>query len=260
MRIKTQQGSPDLFEESAIGDRALAWLLRDRPLGPFLAVLVACAFAISWLMTGAMSLALHCTIRGDFLITGAVASLTAAPPLLGGLLLVIKRLRTLSAQFEHQATTDPLTEVSNRRAFESRLLSETGRATRYGRPLSLVVIDLDGFKVVNDSFGHASGDRVLVEATKALAGVLREPDLLFRIGGDEFAVLLPETDLDGAAEAGRRICQLELTAGRPDGSRTTVSCGVAQLQASAEPSPLFEAADRAMYRAKAAGGDRVERG
>jgi two-component system, cell cycle response regulator len=240
-------------------DRALAWLLRERALGPFLAALVLCALAISWLVTGAMSLALHGSIRGDFLLTGAVASLTAAPPLLGGLLLVIKRLRALSAQLEHQAVTDPLTEVSNRRAFQSCLLSETRRAARYGRPLSLVVLDLDAFKVVNDSFGHATGDRVLIEAAKAIAEVLREPDLLFRVGGDEFAVVLPETDLEGAAEAGLRICQLPLTAGRPDGKKTTVSCGVAQFQPPAEPSTLFEIADQAMYRAKAAGGDRVER-
>lgn len=138
-------------------DAAIDYLVRERPLGPFLAALVACALGISWAVCITMSLLMFGTVRPDYLLTGAVAALVAAPPMLGLLLLVIGRLRDLTAQLEQMVITDPLTQVYNRRAFDSFLVRETTRATRYGRPPALLVMDVDHFKEVNDSLGHSGG-------------------------------------------------------------------------------------------------------
>ncbi len=243
--------------KQSLGEAALALMLRDRRPGPFLATLVVGALAISSAICIVMSLLLHEEIRPDYLVTGTVCCLAAAPPVLGILLLVIGRLRELTAELQRLAVTDPLTQAYDRRAFESFLARETRRAARYQRPLALILLDLDHFKAVNDTHGHVVGDRVLVAAVEAIGSVLREADLLFRIGGDEFAVLLPETDLQGATEAGQRICQIQVASGDHDTPRAPVSCGVAEHQADSTPEALIEAADKQLYRAKHAGGNQV---
>jgi GGDEF domain-containing protein len=98
-----------------------------------------------------------------------------------------------SRRLERQADADPLTGLANHRAFHDRLRTEVERAQRYGRPLSLACLDVDGFKDVNDQFGHPAGDKVLREVAARLTTVARTADLVARIGGDEFAILLPET-------------------------------------------------------------------
>lgn len=254
-------GLDTLVEQNAhshLKEVALAFLLRNRRPGPFLAALVLGALAITGTVCIGMSLLLHGEVRGDYLLTGSVATLVAAPPMLGMLLLVIGRLSELTAQLQRLVVTDPLTEVYNRRAFEASLRRETRRASRYGRPLSLVLLDLDSFKAVNDSLGHTAGDRVLVATVAAISSALREADQLFRIGGDEFAVLLPETRLEGAAEVGRRVCEAQHHLGGPSVPATTLSCGLAAYRSDSGGDALVDAADRALYRAKQAGGDRVE--
>lgn len=158
------------------------------------------------------------------------------------------------------AETDQLTWLFNRRHFERRLEAEADRALRSEHLLALLVIDVDGFKSINDRFGHQVGDQVLKGVATALTQAVRLYDVPTRYGGDEFAVLLPEADTEAAARVARRI--LEKTAALPlpaalaaSGERIHLSIGVATFpQPSADAAGLVGAADSAMYRAKEAGG------
>ncbi len=162
---------------------------------------------------------------------------------------------------EAQALVDGLTGVANRRRCEEALGTEVARADRLGTPLSLVLADLDDFKSVNDVHGHPAGDEVLRAFAEVLHDTVRESDLAGRWGGEEFLLLLPGTDAEGAARLADRI--RSAFAGRfltaPDGSLFAVTCsfGVAQHAAGEDESALFAAADRALYRAKRSGKDRV---
>ena len=169
---------------------------------------------------------------------------------------VAERTRELQAANErlaHLAAVDPLTGVGNRRLFDQALGIEMGRARRYGEPLSLVLADLDHFKRVNDTRGHAAGDEVLREVGRALRECARGADVVARYGGEEFAVILPHTTLEQAlrfAERARRAIS-----GLPAG--VTASFGAAQLGPQDDAARLAAGADAALYRAKAAGRDRV---
>ncbi len=155
------------------------------------------------------------------------------------------------------ARTDPLTDLLNHGAFHERLDEEVLRSARHGRPLSLVLLDLDNFKQVNDRYGHRAGD----EALRTVAGLLRaharETDALGRVGGEELAWLMPESNLPGATEAGERLrLAIAETPIEPAG-RVTASIGVAELEARGSAGGLFGSADAAMYRAKEGGRNRV---
>lgn len=161
------------------------------------------------------------------------------------------------ARWELLATTDPMTELSNHRAFQDRLREEISRARRYHHELVLLLIDVDRFKDYNDSFGHLAGDQALREIAKVLRGAVREGDLVARYGGEEFAVLLPLAD---AAE-GRRIAEQIRT-----GTEThtfphrsvTVSIGGAALRGGGEDiTSVVNHADMALYTAKRDGRNRV---
>ncbi|MGD2067673.1 MAG: diguanylate cyclase [Gemmatimonadota bacterium] len=171
-------------------------------------------------------------------------------------------LREANAELERLANTDVLTGLANRRQFMMSLRREVGRSHRYGRAVSLILLDLDRFKAVNDTYGHPAGDSVLRAVGLVLRDISREMDVPARLGGEEFAVLLPETDAEGARAVAERLrgklAALEHTG--PDGSRfrVTASLGVAELAAAGGTAPrLHHAADRALYEAKAGGRDRV---
>jgi diguanylate cyclase (GGDEF)-like protein len=155
------------------------------------------------------------------------------------------------------ADHDPLTRLLNRRAFVSRLDGEVARATRYGRSVGLVVADIDRFKECNDRYGHAAGDEALVVFSGVLNRALRRPDAAFRIGGDEFAMLLAETSDEGAHVVVERIHAMlaELgTTGTPALQGLTASFGFASCPADADDAQtLFRLADEALYEAKRAG-------
>jgi diguanylate cyclase (GGDEF)-like protein len=154
--------------------------------------------------------------------------------------------------------TDPLTGLGNHRAFQEELDRQVEAAQRYEVPLSLVVIDLDEFKLVNDRNGHAEGDRTLRYFGRLLSSSVRRPDRPFRIGGDEFAVLLPHTDLEGARIVGRRLLATSLQPALrlDDAPRSGVSfsAGVSALPEPASTrEQLYAQADAALYQAKRAG-------
>jgi len=169
-------------------------------------------------------------------------------------------LQQANTRLEELATTDDLTGLANRRRFMEVLKLEVERSRRHGSNLALVMIDIDGFKAINDTYGHAFGDRVLVEVAKALQGDARVTDLAARYGGDEFMVLMPSTGAEEATSAAERI--RKRIAERPvsDGKITlpiSVSAGISASEAdrTATPDTLAHLADEAMYAAKHAGGN-----
>lgn len=155
------------------------------------------------------------------------------------------------------ADMDALTGLHNRRYFHETLARETARAHRYSRKLSLIVLDLDEFKAVNDRIGHLAGDAVLAEAAERLAGVVRSADVPCRVGGDELAVILPEAALADAQHLCVRIQHAVSAAPIGQAGIVHVSAGVAELDESEDASAFFQRADDALYRAKESGGGRV---
>ncbi|HTI32518.1 MAG TPA: diguanylate cyclase, partial [Miltoncostaea sp.] len=155
------------------------------------------------------------------------------------------------------AQTDALTGLANRRAFEARLHEEVGRARRDGSPLSVVVLDMDHFKEVNDRHGHEEGDRTLATLAARMRSTTRASDMIARIGGEEFAWLLPATDSDGAEVLAERL--RGVIAAEPFGAAgtRTISGGVAALGPDDDALALLRRADARLYAAKAAGRDRV---
>jgi diguanylate cyclase (GGDEF)-like protein len=155
------------------------------------------------------------------------------------------------------ADLDALTGLHNRRFFHETLARECARAHRYERSLSLVVFDLDDFKDVNDRIGHLAGDAVLAEAAERVRSVVRTSDIACRVGGDEFAVILPESAIGDADQLYRRIQNAISSRPLGQGGKLFLSAGVAELRAEDDPASFFQRADDALYRAKEAGKGRV---
>ncbi|MDQ2102493.1 diguanylate cyclase [Azospirillum isscasi] len=174
------------------------------------------------------------------------------------------RITGMHRQLIAQAQTDPLTGIANRRAFLERAGEETRRASRFGLPLSLLIADIDHFKRINDSRGHAAGDEALRRFVQTLNSALRPGDLIGRYGGEEFVVLLPNTTLTDATAVAERLRQRVAAQdiGADGGSfRMTASFGVAAVEPELGDSGGIDAAlriaDAALYRAKAEGRNRV---
>ena len=172
---------------------------------------------------------------------------------------MLANLRNLAIA-ELRAATDALTGLPNARACHDTLKRMVAQVGRTMSPLSAVLLDLDHFKQVNDQFGHGAGDDVLAATGAALRSALRESDFAGRYGGEEFLVLLPDTDADGAVNAAEKIRASISRISLPQVSRTiAASLGVATLPDDAgDADTLIRQADRALYAAKAAGRDRVE--
>ena len=157
------------------------------------------------------------------------------------------------------AETDALTGLYNQRYFHETLRREVMRAQRYERKLALIVFDLDDFKSINDQVGHLAGDRVLAQAADRLREAVRNVDVACRIGGDEFAVILPESSAEDADQLYRRVHNLMRgTALGTDEERLRISAGIAELQHGDTAAGIFERADGALYRAKDLGKDRAD--
>ncbi|MCW9040170.1 MAG: GGDEF domain-containing protein [Rhodospirillales bacterium] len=176
----------------------------------------------------------------------------------------IEKRRELESDLRHQASTDSLTGIMNRRRFSEVAAEEMLRAARYKHPLSLLVFDLDHFKKINDTYGHAVGDSVLKRVVSLSIPVLRGADIIARYGGEEFTVLLPETGMDGAVKMAERLrkaieeARFDVGAGS---ARVTISVGVAQMGGDDfDVDTILEKADKALYTAKSDGRNLVRQG
>jgi diguanylate cyclase (GGDEF)-like protein len=164
---------------------------------------------------------------------------------------VMGQLRTRAAEFHKLATTDPLTNLANRRAAEQRLLAEAARSRRYGHPLTIVAFDLNDFKEINDRYGHAAGDLVLRAFGERLAGAIRLSDVAVRMGGDEFLLLLPECRVDQVPVLLARLRNLEIDF---QGSCIPVefSFGCVGYERTETPEQFLERVDQSLYADKRA--------
>lgn len=177
----------------------------------------------------------------------------------------VLRTKALRDAYAHDATTDALTGLLNRRGLETRAAEAIAIAHRHGRPLACLIIDLDHFKTINDTYGHAAGDRSLREAAHRIRSNLRASDIVARYGGEEFLLLLPETDEAGAvavAEKARTVLAEALvdveTEQGPAAITLQASVGIASWEATMKDlSTLYAAADRALYEAKRTGRNRI---
>jgi diguanylate cyclase (GGDEF)-like protein len=159
----------------------------------------------------------------------------------------------LFAEARQQADLDSLTGLYNRRSFHDFLAREVARARRYERRLTVIVLDLDNFKRINDQIGHLGGDTVLAEIAERIRKVVRSSDIAGRVGGDEFAVILPESGRADGERLAERIRRTLATASSSSARTLEVSAGVAELGREEGPTDLFERADQALYRAKESG-------
>ncbi len=159
------------------------------------------------------------------------------------------------ARMAEAAATDPLTGLANERVFNERLLAESSRAERHGHPLSLVLLDLDHFKTVNDLHGQQAGDRVLVEVGRLLLSMSREEDLVARIGGEQFGLLLPDTDEFGGYQVAERARRAVAETTFEGAGRLTLSGGICSHERAGRPHNLVRLAKGALYWAKANGRD-----
>lgn len=172
-----------------------------------------------------------------------------------------EQLRQRLEQTQQEAMQDALTGLPNRKAYEEHIAAEVARSRRYGTPLSIVVWDVDKFKDINDTYGHAAGDRVLKVIGELLRDNIRQSDFVSRYGGEEFVLLLPQTPLEVARGVAEKLrAQIENTPFHFQEQRVivTVSGGLAQYQNDEAVNQLFERADKAMYQAKQAGRNRIE--
>ncbi len=166
----------------------------------------------------------------------------------------------LQRRLYRQSITDPLTGLFNRRYFDEYLTQEFARATRYRRPFSTIIIDIDGFKQANDLHGHAYGDAMLVKARDIFNAVMRDGDTIFRYGGDEFAMILPETTKEGAIEVSNRLRErfAHQCSDKQRRIKLSLSIGIASYpEDGMDERGLIGAADRRMYHSKESGGNMI---
>lgn len=181
---------------------------------------------------------------------------------LEGIIIDISQRKAMELELELLATRDALTGLNTRRELEQQFHEELARARRYERPLSLLWIDVDHFKLINDRFGHQVGDEVLRELSQRLQSGIRNIDYAARYGGEELAIILPELDEVKAIEMAERLRQMveetQMVIDGPDEVAVTISVGVAAFPThGTTPEHLFRAADQAMYRAKQKGRNQV---
>jgi diguanylate cyclase (GGDEF)-like protein len=205
-------------------------------------------------------LRLFCKLVEDGELTAKLASAKARHP--DDLTLLALSFEAMRDRFAEQIGTDPLTGCVNRRALENRLRADWRMAKRRGSHVAVVAIDLDHFKVVNDSRGHPIGDIVLQQVAGIMKATARDTDTVARLGGDEFVVILPDAGWDGAVTFAERLRHRveEFAFGRDEAPvSVTVSIGLALARGTDPISPemLLHEADRALYKAKTAGRNRV---
>ncbi|HEY0263319.1 MAG TPA: GGDEF domain-containing protein [Granulicella sp.] len=161
-------------------------------------------------------------------------------------------------ELARMANTDQLTGLANRRRMVEAIESEIRRFTRYGNPFSIILIDIDHFKAINDQFGHVVGDHALMALARRSAEVSREVDILGRWGGEEFVMILPETSYEQSLQKARALCSHVAVTPLVDDHQITISCGVTTASRGDDLCNLVNRADVALYTAKRGGRNRVE--
>lgn len=180
--------------------------------------------------------------------------------------IALQELEAVNQELKEKNTLDELSGLYNRRYYDQKFLAEFRRSRRNLTPLSLVLVDIDHFKSVNDNYGHLTGDKCIVDVAKLIKSLLRRStDVSCRYGGEEFCLILPETDEGGALSLAQDICQSVRELAFKVNENTislTVSCGVStyQQEKDATPETIFECVDKALYQAKKAGRDQVHVG
>lgn len=227
-----------------------------------LAAIVAYSLAASILIV--LGYTLSASARGsDFVLVNNLLSLVAVWSTALVSMLYVITSDAYEKRLEERAVIDPLTEIYNRRHLTMQLDLRIREAIRYGAPLTVLLVDLDGFKEANDRHGHLAGDRILRQAANIIAQTIRGVDLVGRYGGDEFLVIMPRTPIDDATRVAERIRVAVREASAGEGSASlesglSVSIGVASLDRTAPTvEALVDSADRALYQAKRAGRNRV---
>ncbi len=174
------------------------------------------------------------------------------------ILVILYVILYVRRKLEYESSHDSLTGLLNRRSYDKFIQAETARSTRYSSSLSLIIFDVDRFKVINDRHGHGIGDLVFVDLAREVAGLVRETDMVFRVGGDEFVVVCPETDADGAFRLAEKMrIKVEQYAFATDNTET-ISLGIAEFQKDTTKEQLYCRADEALYHAKNNGRNRSE--
>jgi two-component system cell cycle response regulator len=260
IRAALELGQPVLVEDvdtsPLYNDARLDWAASGT-IVPFRSV-IALPFQLDRQSGGVVLL---CTLRGeqplgrgdvefaDTVVRAAVSAIRRAQ--------TIESTKADKARLEMLARTDPLTQLHNRRSLMDRLSEEVERVRRYGLTLSALMVDIDHFKAVNDTYGHLVGDEVLRGVARVLQREARAVDVVARYGGEEFVLVLPETAV--AERIRQRIAEQPLRGEQADRVRVTVSIGTATMPSPRAHSPesLIAAADEALYRAKAQGRNRV---
>jgi diguanylate cyclase (GGDEF)-like protein len=247
------------------GGRSGGWRTALVQLGRWRGTAVLTGFSIlaSLVLTYALAhlLGLPDAHLGSVLWIAAIVPATVAPLAIYFVLVLAIELEQARAALALLATRDSLTQAHTRRHFIERLEAEVSRAKRGGAPLSVLMLDADHFKQVNDAHGHTTGDTVLQRIVEACGRCLRPYDMVGRFGGEEFAVLLSATGLPQACEVAERVraavAALRMTSPAGERMAVTVSVGVSTLQADdASAAALIERADAALYRAKRDGRNR----
>jgi diguanylate cyclase (GGDEF)-like protein len=211
-----------------------------------LGVLETLGYVVMAARDSSPSTAYTCVLASTILLATAMAALCARNRERR-----VRQMAVLTQRLHDQATHDPLTGLFNRRGFDIGLDRELARVTRHRRPLSLLLVDVDCLKAINDTAGHAAGDAALCTVADSLAAVARRTDIVARLGGDEFAILTPESNAREAAVVAARL-HAEVEA-RAAATGLTVSIGLASFDASRAQSEFLLAADIALYQAKRAG-------
>ena len=238
-----------------LGDRLL---ILKKPFDNIEAYQLACALTAKWEMTQQAELKMG---RLEEAVSERTLALSRANEALQA---EIAERKLLGRQLEQLSVTDPLTGLANRRRFDDTLAAEWARAQRSGRPIGLVMLDIDHFKRYNDHYGHIGGDACLRRVAAALAGVVCDGTALAaRYGGEEFALILPDADSAAVFDLAQRACNAVAALHEPhaaaEGGCVTISAGIASMPPSADAAAeqLVALADIALYEAKRAGRNRV---
>jgi diguanylate cyclase (GGDEF)-like protein len=170
----------------------------------------------------------------------------------------IEKLNKENVGLREESTLDNLTGAFNRRKLEEILAVELERCNRYGTSLSMVIMDIDDFKKINDKYGHSRGDIVLKNISKVVSSKLRKTDFFVRWGGEEFVIIAPETKIQGALKLGEKLRKLISENIYVELERVTVSIGVAEYEKGTDYERLFDKADKALYIAKNSGKNNVK--